>query len=108
MLTARAIKVTIPLDAAEVLALTVPDGQSRLVLTIACGAMRLTADVAAKAARKAQATIRASGAENVFVWCKASSMAPKLPRPASSRRSRPPSRQMPIRPGARNEEIKGK
>ena len=64
---ARAIKVTVPLDAAEVAALPALDGQTRSKLTIVSEGKNYTADIATKALRKAQATIAANGAENVFV-----------------------------------------
>jgi hypothetical protein len=66
-LTARALKVTVPLDVAEVAALPAPDGQVRSQLAIACEGKIYTADIATKSLRKAKATIAASGAGNVFV-----------------------------------------
>ena len=66
-LTARALKVTVPLAAAEVAALPAPDGQARSQLAIACEGEVYTADIATKSLRKAKATIAANGAENVFV-----------------------------------------
>ena len=65
--TARALKVTVPLDVAEVAALPDPGGQARSQLAITCEGKIYTADIATKALRKAKATIAASGAENVFV-----------------------------------------
>jgi hypothetical protein len=65
-LTARALKVTVPLDPAEIAALPAPDGQMRSQLAIACEGKVYIADIATKALRKAKATIAASGAENVF------------------------------------------
>jgi hypothetical protein len=66
-LSARALKVTIPLDAAEVAALPAPGGQERCQLAIACEGKVYTADIATKSLRKAKGTITANGAENVFV-----------------------------------------
>ena len=66
-LAARALKVTVPLDVAEVAALPDPGGQARSQLAITCEGKIYTADIATKALRKAKATIAASGAENVFV-----------------------------------------
>ena len=66
-LTARALKVTVPLDAVEVAALPAPDGQARSRLAITCEGKIYAADIATKSLRKAKATIAASGAENVFV-----------------------------------------
>ena len=64
---ARALKITIPLDAAEVRALPDPGGQARSQLAIACEGKVYTADIATKALRKAKGVIGANGAENVFV-----------------------------------------
>ena len=66
-LAARALKVTVPLDVAEVAALPDPGGQARSQLAITCEGKIYTADIATKALRKTKATIAASGAENVFV-----------------------------------------
>jgi hypothetical protein len=65
-LTARALKITVPLDPAEVRALHIPDNQVRAQLAITCEGKVYTADIATKALRKAKSTIAASGAENVF------------------------------------------
>jgi hypothetical protein len=66
-LSARALKITIPLDAMEVRALPDPGGQApRCQLAITCEGKVYTADVATKAVRKAKSTISANGAENVF------------------------------------------
>jgi hypothetical protein len=64
--TARALKVTVPLDAAEIAALPVPGGQERCQLAIACEGKVYTADIATKSLRKAKSTISANGAANVF------------------------------------------
>jgi hypothetical protein len=66
-LSARALKITVPLDAAEVKALPDPGGQARCQLAVTCDGKVYTADIATKSLRKARATIAASGAENVFV-----------------------------------------
>jgi hypothetical protein len=66
-LNARALKVTVPLDAAEIMGLPAPDGQARSQLAITCGGKIYTADIATKSLRKAKATITANGAEHVFV-----------------------------------------
>jgi hypothetical protein len=65
--TARAMKVTVPLDAAVVATLPTPDGQSRSKLIISCEGKSYTADIATKSLRKVKTTIAANGAENVFV-----------------------------------------
>jgi hypothetical protein len=65
-LTARTIKVTVPLNAAEVKALPASD-ESRCQLAIACEGKVYTADIATKSLRKAKGTISANGAANVFV-----------------------------------------
>jgi hypothetical protein len=66
-ITARAIKVTIPLSPESVLALAAADGQPRLQFIITHEDTKLRADVAAKSVRKAQTTIREAGARNCFV-----------------------------------------
>jgi hypothetical protein len=66
-IAARTVKVTIPLDPAAVLGLTVKDGQARAKFTVTHDAGALRADVRAKSVRKVQATIIANGADNVFV-----------------------------------------
>ena len=66
-LSARALKITIPLDAMEVRTLPDPGGQARCQLAVTCDGKVYTADIATKSLRKARATIAASGAENVFV-----------------------------------------
>ena len=65
-LSARALKITIPLDAMEVRTLPDPGGQARCLLAITCDGKVYTADIATKSLRKARATIAANGAENVF------------------------------------------
>jgi hypothetical protein len=64
---ARALKITVPLDAAAVAALPAPDGLARVKLTVNCEGKSYTADIATKALRKAKSTIAANGAANVFV-----------------------------------------
>jgi hypothetical protein len=64
--TARAIKVTIPLAPAEVVALPSSHGQERVKLAIACEGKLYSADIATKSLRKAKSTISANGTENVF------------------------------------------
>ena len=66
-LSARSLKITVPLDAMEVKALPDPGGQARCQLAITCDGKVYIADIATKALRKAKATIAASGADNVFV-----------------------------------------
>ena len=66
-LNARALKITVPLDAMEVRTLPDPGGQARCQLAITCDGKVYIADIATKALRKAKATIAASGADNVFV-----------------------------------------
>jgi hypothetical protein len=65
-LSARAFKVTVPLDATEVRALPDPGTQARCQLAIACDGKVYTADIATKALRKAKSTISTNGAENTF------------------------------------------
>ena len=66
-LSARALKITVPLDAMEVRTLPDPGGQARCQLAIACEGKVYTAEIATKSLRKAKSTIAASGAANVFV-----------------------------------------
>jgi hypothetical protein len=65
-LNARALKITVPLDAMEVRTLPDPGGQARCQLAITCEGKIYTADIATKALRKAKSTIAANGVENVF------------------------------------------
>jgi|SRR5581483_4156722 len=64
-LTAKSLKVTLVLNPAEVLTLSAPDGKPRCIVRIDVAGRTLTADLNAKSVRKAIATIRESGAENV-------------------------------------------
>jgi hypothetical protein len=66
-LAARALKITVPLDAMEVRTLPDPGGQARCQLAITCDGKVYTADIATKALRKAKSIISANGAEKVFV-----------------------------------------
>jgi hypothetical protein len=65
--TARALKVTVPLDAAQIAALPTLDGQTRCQLAITCEGKVYTAEIATKSLRKAKGIIAASGVANVFV-----------------------------------------
>jgi hypothetical protein len=65
--SAKALKVSTALDAAEIAALPTPDGQARSHLAVACDGKIYRADIATKSLRKVKATIAANGAENVFV-----------------------------------------
>ena len=61
-LTGSALKVTVVLDAAQVLALPPPpNGQPRTTLRIAVAGCIVTADIASKSLRKCQATIHEAG-----------------------------------------------
>jgi hypothetical protein len=66
-LTAARLKVTTVLDAGELLAVSAPDGVSRVRLRIQLPERTVTADIAAKSLRKAQATVRALGADSVVL-----------------------------------------
>ncbi len=67
-LTTRALKCTVLLDPAELEAITLVDGIPRVRLTIRVADGRtVTADVAAKAARKARVVIAEHGAAGVAV-----------------------------------------
>jgi len=65
-LTARAVKVTVPLDPVAVGALPLPNGE-RVELTVGCEGQRYATSISAKSLRKAKSTIAANGAEKVFV-----------------------------------------
>jgi hypothetical protein len=64
--TARAVKVTIPLDAAAVGMLPTPS-QERVELAVGCDGLRYAASISTKSLRKAKSTISANGADAVFV-----------------------------------------
>jgi len=64
--TARAIKVSIPLDPAAVAMLPAPN-QERVELAVGCDGLRYAASISAKSLRKAKSTISANGADAVFV-----------------------------------------
>jgi len=64
--TARAIKVTIPLDPAAVGALPLPN-QERAELIVGCDGHQYVTSVSTKSLRKAKNTISANGADAVFV-----------------------------------------
>jgi hypothetical protein len=64
-LTGRAIKVTVMLNAAEILEVPVIDGKPRVQLNIAAGGRMLKTDLAAKSVRKAISVIREHGMEGV-------------------------------------------
>jgi hypothetical protein len=65
--SATKLKVTCVLKADEILAVPVPDGKPRVVLRIKLPDRVLSADIAAKSLRRAQATIREVGADGVAV-----------------------------------------
>ena len=64
--TARAIKVSVPLDPAAVAMLPAPD-QDRVELAVGCDGLRYAASISAKSLRKAKSIIGANGADTVFV-----------------------------------------
>lgn len=66
-LTAQRLKVTLVLNASELLSIPAPDGKPRVVLHIKLPERTVTADIAAKALRRAQSAIREAGADNVAV-----------------------------------------
>jgi hypothetical protein len=63
-LTGRALKVTVGLNAAEILNQPMPEGKPRVTLRIKVLDRTVTADIAAKSLRKAQTTIRENGVES--------------------------------------------
>jgi hypothetical protein len=62
---ATKLKATIVLDAGQLLTVEVVDGKPRVILRVKFPDRVLTADVAAKSVRKAQAMIREQGADSV-------------------------------------------
>jgi hypothetical protein len=67
ILNARALKVTISLDSAEVAQLVAPDRTPRVTLTVRLPDRSLIADLAAKSVRRALATITEHGSTGVTV-----------------------------------------
>jgi hypothetical protein len=65
ILTAKSIKCTLVLSAAEILSLAVPEGQPRCSVHIAVSGRTVTADLNAKSVRRAIANIREAGPDNV-------------------------------------------
>lgn len=69
MLTARSVKVVVPLDPHELARLTAAEGQARTVLRIAIpGSPPISADIATKSLRKAVATVREAGPDNAICF----------------------------------------
>jgi hypothetical protein len=66
-LNARAMKVTVVLDPAEVAQLVARDGQPRVVVAIRLPDRRVSADLNAKSVRRALATISEHGPDGVSV-----------------------------------------
>jgi hypothetical protein len=64
-LTAKTIKTTLVLDPNEVASIPTPEGKPRCIVRITVAGRTLTADLNAKSVRKAIATIREAGSENV-------------------------------------------
>jgi hypothetical protein len=66
-LTASRLKVTVVLNAADLLAVPAPEGKPRVSLRIALPSRTVIADIAAKSLRKIQTAIREAGADNIAV-----------------------------------------
>jgi hypothetical protein len=64
-LTAKRLKVTVVLNADQLLAVPAPDGQPRVRLRIRLPDRKLSTDIAAKSLRKAQTAIREAGADAI-------------------------------------------
>ena len=64
-LTAARLKVSLTLNAAELLAVPAPAGQPRITLRIRLPGRILTAEIATKSLRRAQTAIREVGADNI-------------------------------------------
>jgi hypothetical protein len=67
ILNARAMKVTVVLDPAEVAEIIARDGQPRVAIAIRLPDRRVTADLNAKSVRRALATITEHGPDGVSV-----------------------------------------
>jgi hypothetical protein len=65
-LTARTMKVTIPLDATAIAMWPTPS-QERIELVVRCDGLGYAASISTKSLRRAKSTISANGAEKVFV-----------------------------------------
>jgi hypothetical protein len=64
-LTAKRLKITVVLNASELLAIAAPEGTSRVDLKVNLPDRSVIASIAAKSVRKAQLTITEHGADNV-------------------------------------------
>jgi hypothetical protein len=64
-ISARALKVTAVLDPTELAMLAVPDGRPRITLHVRTPDRTVTADLASKSVRKAQAAIAEHGPEAI-------------------------------------------
>lgn len=66
IILAKAIKVVIGLDPAQLLGLRVRDGDLRTPLIVEVGGRRVTVDLASKSVRKAMKTIRENGVDGTL------------------------------------------
>jgi hypothetical protein len=66
-ISARSVRLKIPLNSTDVLALFAPEGRQRIRFIVTYNDGSLRVDVTLKVLRKVQAIIRAMGAENSFV-----------------------------------------
>jgi hypothetical protein len=66
-LSAKSLKVTLVLNPSEVAAIPTPEGKPRCIVRVNVAGRAVVADLNAKSVRKAIATIRAAGADNVAV-----------------------------------------
>jgi hypothetical protein len=64
-LTAARLKVTIKLDASELIAVRARDGKERITLRIRLPDRTVTAEITAKSLHKAQTAIRETGADSI-------------------------------------------
>jgi hypothetical protein len=65
MLSATRLKVSRPLNAAELLAVPTPEGRPRVTLRIGLPGRFVTGEIAAKSLRKAQTAIREARVHNI-------------------------------------------
>jgi hypothetical protein len=93
-LNARSLKCTVVLDPADVVAIPVKDGLPRVLLRIRLPDRTVTANLAAKSVRRAQAAVREHGVDGVAAMIQGKLVAgdvmqeaglavqPKIPKPA--------------------------
>jgi hypothetical protein len=69
-LTAKALKITVPLDVAEIARLHIPDNQTRTQLAITCEGKVYTADIATKPCVRPNRPLPPIGRKTSLPWCR--------------------------------------